>query len=297
MDRLVEKGAQVRVLDDLSTGDKRNLNPDAEFIYGDIRNEKVVQQALKGVDIVFHHAAQINPAKAVEEPVLDFEINVMGTLVLLINAYKVGVKRFLMASTNLYGDANLQDMPENIPVLALEKTLLSPYAAAKAAAEAYLKVFNDEFGLPTVRLRYTNVYGPRQLTKSESGVVAIFTRGALRDEPLVIFGDGTQTRDFVYVSDVVQANIKAAEVDQAVGQVFNIGAAIETSINNLAKIIKGLLRSKSKIVSGPHRSADFRHVKVNLSNSARMLGFKSTVSLKDGLLRYTDWCRKNMDRL
>jgi UDP-glucose 4-epimerase len=297
VDRLIAMGAEVRILDNLLTGDERNINPQAEFIRADLRDYEAVSKSVEGIDLIFHEAAQINPAKAVEDPIFDFDINARGTLNLLVAAQKAGVKKLLMASTNLYADADLSVMKEDASVLFLAKSMLSPYAAAKAAGEAYLKVFNDEFKLSTVRLRYTNVYGPRQLKKSESGVIAIFTKSALRGEPLIIFGDGLQTRDFVYISDVVEANILAAESDAADGMVFNVGTGVETSIRDLARMIKDQARTSSEIVAGPHRAADFRRVNADISLARRILNWSPLVSMKEGLGRYIAWCTDNQDRL
>ncbi len=297
VDRLVAEGARVRILDDLSTGDEENINQRAEFILGDIRDKTIAEQAMRGVELVFHSAAQINPARAVEDPYFDFEVNAQGTLVLLLAAAEAGVKKFIMASTNLYGDAEAELMREDFAVLYEQRSLLSPYAAAKAAAEAYLKVFNDEIGLPTVRLRYTNVYGPRQLTKSESGVVAIFVRSALRGKPLVIFGDGLQTRDFVYVDDVVEANVLAALRPEANGKAFNIGTGVQTSVRELAAMIKELVGSASAIEYGPPRAADFRRVCVDISLAERTLGWRPRTALREGLAAYIAWCRANEHRL
>jgi UDP-glucose 4-epimerase len=291
-DRLVTEGCRVRVLDNLSTGRRENINPDlVTFWEGDVRNEKDVEKALEGIEIVFHQAAQINPAKAVDDPMFDFEVNARGTLNLLAYSIKAGVKKFIMASTNVYGNAPLGVMPEELPTLFTTNSLLSPYAASKVCAEAYLKVANDELGLPTVRLRYFNVYGPRQLTKSESGVVAIFTLRALSGQPLRIFGDGTHTRDFVYVSDVVEANVLAARREEVDGGVFNIGTGIETSVRELAEMIREITGSRVPIEYGPPRAADFRRARADSRLAREKLGFKAKVKLAEGLKRYVNWCR------
>lgn len=293
VDRLLELGANVRVLDNLITGDKRNLNPEAEFIEADVRDYDAVAAAVDGTELVFHQAAQINPAKAVEDPLFDFDVNARGSLNVFLAASAKGVRKIVLASTNLYGDADGFPLGEDASVLSMPRSLLSPYAAAKAAAEAYAKVFHDEFRLATVRLRYTNVYGPRQLIKSESGAVAIFGRRALRNAPLVIFGDGLQTRDFVYVTDVAEANVLAGTKPEAEGHVFNIGTGIETSIVELAQAIKATAGSDSEIVHGPERAADFRRVVVDLSAAERLLGWRARTGLSEGLARYTEWLRRN----
>jgi UDP-glucose 4-epimerase len=246
-----------------------------------------------GVALVFHHAAQINPARAVENPLEDFEINARGTLNLLWASRKAGVQKFLMASTNVYGNAKLEVIPENYPTLSTRESLLSPYAASKVCGEAYLKVFNDELGLDTVRLRYFNVYGPRQTIKSESGAVAIFTLRALAGKPIVIFGDGNRTRDFVYVGDVVEANIRAAREDASAGGVFNVGTGIETSINELAELVIDASSVRVPIQHTEERSADFMSARADLSVSKKVLGFEPKVQLVEGLRAYVEWCRQS----
>ena len=293
-DRLIESGAKVRILDNLLTGDRQNLNPKAEFIEGDIRDKATVEKALDGIDVVYHLAAQINPAKAVEDPMFDFDINVKGTLVLLLAAVEKKIQKFVMASTNLYGNADVPEMKESFPTLATRGTLLSPYAAAKASAETYLKVANDELGLPTVRCRFTNVFGPRQLTKSESGVIAIFTKLALQNKDLKIFGDGQQTRDFVFISDLVSGLIAAGQSEEANGGVYNLGIGVETSIAHLAERIRDLCKADIKIEFAGERAADFRRIKPDLTLSKQILGYEPKVSLDEGLALYIDWYRETM---
>jgi UDP-glucose 4-epimerase len=299
-ERLVSAGAQVRVLDNFSTGDRRNLETiigEIELVEGDIRDKVTVSRVMEGIDIVFHQAAQINPARAVEDPMFDFEVNVRGTLNLLFEALRRKVKKFIMASTNVYGNANVPTMKESYSTLFEANSLLSPYAAAKVSAEAYLKVANDELGLPTIRLRYTNVYGPRQLSKSESGVIAIFVKAALRGDSIRIFGDGTHSRDFVFISDVVEANMLAARNDDANGGVFNIGTGVETSVNELAELVNEMTGANVPIVHVEDRAADFKRIKADLTNAREALGYTPRVRLKDGLRSYIDWCKENIERL
>lgn len=291
-DRLLGEGARVRVLDNFSTGSLSNLDSRrVEIIRGDVRDEKEVNRATAGVDVVFHLAAQINPARAVEDPVEDFEINARGTLNLLEASRRAGVKKFILSSTNVYGNAPPGMLPELYPTLATGGSLLSPYAASKVSAEAYCKVFCDELGLDTVRLRYFNVYGPRQTTKSESGAVAIFTRRALAGKPIVIFGDGRRTRDFVYVDDVVEANIRAVRADRAAGGVFNVGTGIETSIGQLAEAVRAAVGISVPIEYRRERAADFWRAKADLTLSRDVLGYEPAVKLDEGLERYIIWAR------
>jgi len=293
VDRLILEGARVRIIDNLSTGNIANVprSDNVEFQDGDIRNRHHVKAALEDIDIVFHEAAQINPAQAVEDPLFDFKVNAMGTLNLILESINSGVRKFIMASTNTYGDTNSEVMSEDFSTLFEKRSLLSPYAAAKVCAEAYLKTANDELGLSTVRLRYFNVYGPRQITKSESGVIAIFTKQALLGRPITIFGDGTQTRDFVYVNDVVEANMLAAKNEQANGEVFNVGSGEETSIMELAKLITKITGKNIPIIHGTDRVADFKRAKADLRRAEQVLGFHPKTGLRNGLKIYIEWLR------
>lgn len=299
-ERLIREGAHVRVLDNFSTGDRRNLSEiirGIELVEGDIRDREVVRKVVEGVELIFHEAAQINPAKAVQDPMFDFEVNVWGTMNVLLEAHKRGVKKFVMASTNVYGNANVSEMSECFPTLFESNSLLSPYAAAKVSAEAYLKVANDELKLPTVRLRYTNVFGPRQLSKSESGVIAIFMKAALKGKAMQIFGDGTHSRDFVFVSDVVEANILSALHDEANGNVFNVGTGIETSINELAELINVMTGANVPVVHVEDRAADFVRVKADLTRVGKIIEYTPKVTFREGMQKYIEWCQNNIDRL
>ncbi len=296
VDRLASEGARVRILDNLSTGSINNApkSNNVEFQLGDVRKRSDVRLAVKDIDIVFHEAAQINPAKAVEDPFFDFKVNSMGTLNVLLESINAGVEKLVMASTNTYGDAGSEEMSEQFSTLFEKRSLLSPYAAAKVSAEAYLKVANDELGFPTVRLRYFNVYGQRQLTKSESGAVAIFATQALLGKPITIFGDGSHTRDFVYISDVVEANILASIKEQANGEALNVGTGKETSIIELARLIVKLAGNDVPIVYGPARAADFRRAKADLRRARQIIGYFPKVALEDGLRTYIEWLAKQI---
>jgi len=293
--RLLREGARVRVLDNLSNGNLDNLPArEIDFINGDVRCPDDVAGAVRGAEIVFHLAAQINPVRSVQSPVDDFEINARGTVNLLETSLRSGVNKFVFASTNVYGNAFREKMPESYPTLKEAGSLLSPYAAAKVSGEAYCKVYNDERGLKTVRLRFFNVYGPRQTTRSESGAVAIFTRRALSGKPIIIFGDGTRTRDFVYVDDVVEANIRAVREDKAAGKVFNIGTGIETSIKHLAEAVRTTAGSTVPIEYSPQRAADFQRARADLTLSRSVLGYKPAVEIHKGLERYVAWVRNGV---
>lgn len=292
-DALLRVGLEVRVLDDLSSGRRTNVPCDAEFVLGDVRCEDALDRALRGVDIVFHQAAQINPVRAVEDPLLDFEINAAGTVRLLVQAKTMGVRKVVLASTNIYGNTIKTGScsAEAIAVLDTPETLLSPYAASKVAGEAYAKVFSDNLGLPVVRLRYSNVYGPRQTDRSDSGVVAIFAKQALRNLPLTLFGDGEQTRDFVNVADVVRANLLAAASPIVSGRAINVGSGLETSVRRVAELIITLADSASLIRFADRRSADFLRARMDIGLAERLIGWRPRVELDRGIREYLDWAR------
>jgi UDP-glucose 4-epimerase len=290
---LSKKGCEVTILDNLINGFKENishiLNEDKViFIQGDVRDFKTCMKVLEGADVVFHEGAQINPVLAVKNPFYDFEVNARGTLNMLEAARRKDVKKFILASTNVYATPKYLPVDENHPI-----DLLSPYAASKLSAEGYCIVYNNTYGLKTVRLRYTNIYGPRQRsTKNESGVITIFIERALNGLNPIIFGTGEKTRDFIYVTDVVQANLLAAELEKSAGEVFNVGYGKETSINMLARLIlKVTGREDLKIVYDPERTADFERCIADISKARKILGFNPQVSLENGLKRTVAWWR------
>ncbi|HYS52880.1 MAG TPA: NAD-dependent epimerase/dehydratase family protein [Thermoanaerobaculia bacterium] len=229
VDAYLERGWRVTVVDDLSSGDRRNLNPRAAFMEGDIR--KVPLDQIRP-DVINHHAAQMDVRRSVADPLFDAEVNVVGSLALLQKALGAGVNRFIFASSGgaIYGEPQFAPQTEQHPT-----NPLSPYGCAKLAVEHYLNYFRVVHGLSTVALRYANVYGPRQNSKGEAGVVAIFIDRLQRGEKAIINGDGRQTRDFVYVADVVAANMHVT--DSSDPGPLNVGTGVETSVNQLASLI------------------------------------------------------------
>ena len=229
VDAYLEGGWRVSVVDDLSTGDRANLNPKAEFYMMDIGAAPIDKIR---PDVINHHAAQMDVRRSVADPVSDARLNILGSLRLLQKSVEVGVKRFIFASTGgaIYGEPVFAPQTEQHPT-----NPLSPYGCAKLAVEHYLNYFRAVQGLSTVALRYANVYGPRQNSKGEAGVVAIFAVKKIREERATINGDGEQTRDYVYVADVVAANMEVTESSDA--GPYNVGTGIETSVNQLAKLI------------------------------------------------------------
>ena len=229
VDAYLARGWRVSVIDNLSTGERRNVNPRAEFHEADIREFPIEEIR---PDVISHHAAQMDVRRSVADPVFDADVNVIGSVRLLQKAAQSGVKRFIFASTGgaIYGEPLFAPQTEEHPT-----TPLSPYGCAKLAVEHYMNYFRVVHGLSTVALRYANVYGPRQNSKGEAGVIAIFIERKLRGEKATINGDGGQTRDYVYVEDVVAANM--AVTDSTDAGPFNVGTGVETSVNEIGTLI------------------------------------------------------------
>jgi UDP-N-acetylglucosamine/UDP-N-acetylgalactosamine 4-epimerase len=291
VDRLLHKGLRVRVFDNLSTGERKNLaqhqNKESfQFIEGDIRNIDSVKKAIEGVDAVIHEAALVSVTRSMEDPLLSNEINVKGTVNLLKASLDAHIKRFILASScAVYGDTETQPNHEN-----LEPKPLSPYAADKLASETYAKVFHDVYGLETVSLRYFNVYGPRQKGGPYSGVISIIINSFLKNKPPTIYGDGTQTRDFVNVKDVVEANIKALTKPKAAGEVFNISTGEATTINKLAETIQQLMdKPDLKPVHAEPRPGDITHSHGDITKAKVELEYKPRIPLEKGLNELIKW--------
>jgi len=294
VDRLLDEGFKVRVLDNLSTGEKKNLaqhqnNKSFQFIEGDIRNFDLVKNTVKGVDAVFHEAALVSVTRSVENPLLSNEINVTGTVNLLKACVDAHVKRFVYASScAVYGDTETLPNHEN-----LAPKPLSPYAADKLAAEKYAKVFHNVFGLETVSLRYFNVYGPRQKYGPYSGVISIFINRLLENKPPIICGDGEQTRDFINVKDVVESNMLALSKRKAVGEVFNISTGEATTINKLTETIQKIMDKTSlKPVHAEPRPGDIKHSYGDITKARRNLQYAPKVQLEKGLSELIKWYSK-----
>jgi UDP-glucose 4-epimerase len=270
VDAFVDREWRVSVIDNLSTGDRRNLNARAEFHQADIREADLV--ATLRPDVICHHAAQMDVRRSVSDPVFDADVNVIGSLRLLQAAVDAAVKRFIFASSGgaLYGEPLSVPQSEDHPA-----NPLSPYGCAKLAVEHYLHYFRVVHGLSSVALRYANVYGPRQNAQGEAGVVAIFIDRMKRGEKVTINGDGEQTRDFVYVSDVVAANMAAAEGEWQGS--FNVGTGVETSINQLAALL-GVRAGHGPAKAGEQRRSVLDGSKLGISYKPLRDGLKETVA-------------------
>ncbi|HEY6092971.1 MAG TPA: SDR family oxidoreductase [Gemmatimonadales bacterium] len=293
VERLVQSGAEVTVLDDLSTGRRenlRNVRDRIRFIRGNAGRLEVCRRAMQGVDYVLHHAALTSVPHSTRKPHLANQSNVTATLNVLIAAREAEVRRVVFAgSTAAYGDA--AEVPNHEGLLPRPQSV---YAAAKLAGEAYCQAFWHTHGLETVVLRYFNIFGPRQNLESQYGaVIPLFIAAALRGESPVMFGDGTQTRDFTFVSNVVDANLLAchAPAEQAAGGVFNIGCGMATSVRELWDMIADLVGVEIEPTEEPARAGDVRHSMASIERARELLGYNPTIDMATGLARTIDYFR------
>ena len=289
VDTYIQAGHDVTVIDDLSTGKRENLNPAATFREGDIRDADVVGRLLTGgtFDVLNHHAAQMDVRRSVADPVHDASINVLGALTMFEAAAHSGVKRVIFSSSGgaIYGEQDYFPADEAHPTRPM-----SPYGVAKLTTEQYLHYYKVVHGVESVSLRYANVYGPRQNPEGEAGVVAIFTKKMLRGEQPVINGDGAQTRDYVYVGDVVRANVLA--LTSRGSAVFNIGTGTETSVNAVFGELKLITGSGC---AEAHREAKKGEQLRSVLSSAKIrteLGWLPGVRLREGLRDTVEYFRK-----
>ena len=281
VDALLAEGHAVVVVDDLSMGQRENVHVKAEFTHLDIRSTNLRSVFEKhSFDVVIHHAAQMDVRKSVEDPLFDASVNVLGTLNVLQCCVATGVRQFIFASTGgaIYGEQEQFPADEHHPTLPL-----SPYGVAKLAVEKYLHAYHAIYGLKYVSLRYANVYGPRQNPHGEAGVVAIFTSKMLAGEQPVINGDGMQSRDYVYVGDVVNANLRALKYAEC--GIFNIGTGIETNVKDLFLHLKELTHSKCSDKYGPAKKGEQQRSVISYQLAQRTLGWQPSVNLRDGLER------------
>jgi UDP-glucose 4-epimerase len=288
---LLARGLRVRVLDNLSTGEPSNLaswqaKPSFQFLQGDVTSPQQVAHAMSEVDTVYHLAALASVQRSVEAPAESHEICATGTLHVLDAARRAGVRRIVYAgSASAYGMPSEPVQREDAPIMPL-----SPYAAAKLSGEAYCQAFTNSFGLETVRLRFFNIFGPRQRADSPySGVIAIFVDRLRRGLTPILFGDGLQTRDFTYVGDVVTALIGAAQTPKASGHVYNIGTGHPTRLLELLATLKRLLGTDIEAKHEQPRAGDIRHSCADISAARTDLGYRPTITLEEGLRRTLKW--------
>ncbi|WP_297071469.1 SDR family oxidoreductase [Thermococcus sp.] len=285
----LSKENDVVVIDNLYTGNKENAPPGAKFIRADIRDYKAIAEVVSAADYVFHEAAIVSVVESIEKPLFTDEVNVIGTLNILRALMEGHGKLIFASSAAVYGDN------PNLPLKESEKPKpLSPYGVTKVSSEHYLRVFHELYGVPTVSLRYFNVFGPRQGANQYAGVISIFINRALKGEPLVIFGDGKQTRDFIYVKDVVKANLLAAESRKANGRVFNVARGERTTILELAMKIIEITGTGASIIFDKPRPGDIRHSQADISE-IRKLGFEPEWSIEDGLKKTVEWYKRRAE--
>jgi UDP-glucose 4-epimerase len=286
---LLKRGDQVRVLDNFSTGKRQNLagvEGSLKIYTGDLRDSPLLQEVVQGVDFMFHLAAFVSVPQSMVEPRLCYEVNVTGTWNLLEAARSASVKQVVIASSAaVYGDS--QELP-----LREETTLkaLSPYAASKQVNEVLAGMYTRAFNLPVVALRFFNVYGPRQSPDSDyAAVVPIFIRRMLNGHAVTIYGDGHQERDFVYVGEVVRANLLAAETPQAAGMAINVCGGETVSIIDLAGTLSGILSDVPAPEFAPPRAGDIYLSQGDPGRAEQILGFRARVSLAQGLTETVEW--------
>jgi UDP-glucose 4-epimerase len=287
VDAYVATGHEVVVVDDLSTGKRENLNPKAKFHQVDVQDPRVIELIRDERPAVVNlHAAQMDVRRSVADPVFDARTNIIGLIQCLEGARKANVRRVIFVSSGgaAYGEQEAFPAPETHPT-----NPVSPYGVSKRAGELYAFFYQAEYQLPFFALRYANVYGPRQDPHGEAGVVAIFAGKMLCGEPITINGDGKQTRDYVFVGDVVQANLAALERDPC-GAV-NVGTGVETDVNRLAELMLQASGSTSQVKHGPAKQGEQRRSVIDCTKAAERLGWRPTVPLAEGLRRTVDWFR------
>jgi UDP-glucose 4-epimerase len=289
---LVRRGDQVRVLDNLSTGRRQNVGPlldKIELIEADLNDTAALAQAMAGCDVVFHEAALASVPLSIDKPLATHEACATGTLNVLDQARRAGVKRLVYAaSSSAYGNQpNPSKTEEDLPAP------LSPYAAAKLTGELYCQAFWHSYGLETVCLRYFNVFGPRQDPSGPyAAVIPLFIKSILSGQRPTIYGDGQQTRDFAYVENVVQANLKAAAAPrEAAGRVFNVGNGRSTSLIDLLRTLNEIMGGKIEPIFAPARAGDVRDSLADISLARKILGYEPTIDLAAGLRPTVEYYR------
>ena len=291
VESLVGASVQVKVLDNLSSGVLQNLErfrEDIDFKQGDVRDLGTLREIMSGVEVVFHQAALVSVPQSIEDPIEAAMVNDLGTLNVLESARHSGVRRVVFASScAVYGD--LPQLPKKEE---MDTRPMSPYAASKLHGETYAKLYGDLYGLETVCLRYFNVYGPRQDPSSPySGVISIFMDKAARGETPTIYGDGEQCRDFVYVADVVQANLLAAQRQNISSVVINVGTGKSVTVNSLWKNIAELAGVYGEPERANSRPGDIRQSVAEISQAQELLDFEPRYSLEEGLQLTWEWYR------
>jgi len=286
---LLARGDRVRVLDNFFSGKRANLaevSTDIELVEADIRDEAALARALTGVELVFHQAAIPSVPRSLADPIASHDANATGTLKVLAAAHKAGVRRVVYAaSSSAYGDT-----PTLPKVETMRPMPLSPYAVSKLAGEHYCQVYAGAFGLETVSLRYFNVFGPRQDPRSEyAAVIPRFVTAALGGQGVTIYGDGTQSRDFCFIDNTVEANLAAASAPGVSGQLFNVACGAATSLNDVVRLVAEIVGHAVPITYAPGRVGDVKHSLADVTAARTRLGYRGAISFAEGLQRTVAW--------
>jgi len=289
VEELLKQGEKVRVLDNFSTGRRDNLKPfinDIEIIEGDIRSLSTVYRAVDGVDFVLHQAALPSVQRSVEDPITTNEVNITGTLNVLIASKDRNVKRVVFASSSsIYGNNNVLPKRED-----MKPDPLSPYAASKLTGEKYCKIFSEVYGLSTIGLRYFNVFGPRQDPSSQySAVIPKFIYLMKNNKVPTIFGDGEQSRDFTFIKNVVHANLLACQNSDLKHEIFNCACQEQTSVNQLVEHLNEILGTEIQPNYDKPRSGEVKHSLADISKARNLLNYDSAINFKEGLKKTVDW--------
>ena len=286
---LVKRGHHVRVVDNFITGYQHNIRDGVEFIEGDVADPAVARAAVAGMDYVIHEAAIPSVPRSVDNPLESHRANVDGMLQMLVASREAGVKRLVFAgSSSVYGDTEVLPKTETMPT-----NPLSPYALQKLMAEMYGQMFTRLYGFETVTTRYFNVFGPRQDPGSPySGVISLFIKALHDGTRPIIYGDGGQTRDFTYVSNVVDGVIRAAETPGVGGEVFNVATNGRISLNELLDTLKKIFGSQVEPIYKEARTGDVRDSQADISKAVKLLGYRPTVGLEEGLRQTVDWFKR-----
>lgn len=285
---LLGEGHEVTILDNLSSGYRSNaeLFPSAKLVEGDIRDREAVSNAIQGAEAVFHLAASVGNKRSIDHPLEDAEINTIGTLNVLLAARDAGVTKVVYSSSaGIFGELKTLPIDEDHPI-----DPDSPYGSSKLAGEKEALAFSKIYGMKNVCLRYFNVFGPRQRFDAYGNVIPIFAFKMLRGETITIFGDGEQTRDFINVKDVVQANYKSAVAIDTWGA-FNLGSGTRVTVNRLVELLQEVSGLKANVEHGPLRPGDVRHSLADISRIKAAVGFEPEVDFVDGLREYMDWAK------
>jgi UDP-N-acetylglucosamine/UDP-N-acetyl-alpha-D-glucosaminouronate 4-epimerase len=289
-EELARRGHTVRVVDSLITGKRQNLDhiPRVEFIEGDLADMSVATRAVDGIDFVLHQAAIPSVPRSVNDPVTSNRANIDASLNILVAARDAGVKRLVYAgSSSAYGNTPTLPKREDMPT-----NPLSPYALQKLVAEQYCQMFTRLYGFETVTIRYFNVFGPRQDPGSPySGVISLFSTALLEGRQPTIFGDGGQTRDFTYVANVVDGVLRACEAPKAAGEVINVACGTRISLNDLLRVMNGIVGTSIGAIYKEERAGDVRDSQADITKATTLLGYTPLVSIEEGLARTLDWCR------